>query len=67
MQSALLQGVQKAIIATTGEPNSTIAQLGGVPENHILGVSFFTGVPLLWGEYVAKVGVFPGLSRPCGP
>ena len=59
LQSALLQGVQKAIIATTGEPNSTVAQLGGVPENHILGSSFFTGVPLLLGGYVAKVGVFP--------
>ena len=59
VQSALLQQVQKAIIATTGEPNSTVAQLGGVPETHILGSSFFTGVALLWGEYVAKAGVFP--------
>ena len=47
VQSALLQQVQKAIIATIGEPNSTVAQLGGVPETHILGASFFTGAPLL--------------------
>ena len=59
VQSAILQGVQKAIIATTGQPNSTVAQLGGVPENHILGAAFFTGVPVRWGDYVAKVGVFP--------
>lgn len=57
--SAMLQGVQKAIIATTGEPNSTVAQLGGVPETHILGAAFFTGVPVRWGDFVAKVGVFP--------
>lgn len=57
--SGLLQQVQKAIIATTGEPNSTVAQLGGVPETHILGKSFYTGVPLRWGDYVAKVGVIP--------
>ena len=57
--SGLLQQVQKAIIATTGEPNSTVAQLGGVPENHILGVSFYTGVPIRFGDYVAKLGVFP--------
>ncbi|CAN5261953.1 catalase family protein [soil metagenome] len=57
--SAVLQQVQKAIIATTGEPNSTVAQLGGVPETQILGTSFFTGVPLRWGDYVAKVGVTP--------
>ena len=61
--SAIFQGVQKAIIATTGEPNSIVAQLGGVPETHILGSSFYTGAPLRWGEYVAKVSVQPVSSE----
>jgi hypothetical protein len=33
--------------------------LGGYPETHILGESFFTQVPIRYGDYVAKLGVFP--------
>ena len=57
--SGVLQGVQSAIVATTGEPNATVATLGGTPETHILGETFFTQVPLRFGDYVAKLRVKP--------
>ena len=34
--------MQSAIIATTGTPNATVATLGGQPETHILGETFYS-------------------------
>ena len=31
-----------------------------MPDNHPLGVSFFSGVPMRRGDYAAKLGVVPG-------
>ena len=33
--------------------------VGGNPDTHILGTSFFTQLPLRYGEYVSKIGVVP--------
>lgn len=57
--SATLRGVQSAIVAATGEPSPTIATLGGQPETHILGETFFSQAPLRFGDYIAKVSVAP--------
>ena len=57
--SGALQGVQSAILATTGQPNSMVATLGGQPETHILGDTFYSQTPLRWGAYVAKVRLKP--------
>ena len=57
--SGAFRGVQKAIIATTGQPNATVATLGGQPETHILGETFYSQVPMRFGDFVAKVAVAP--------
>ena len=40
--SAVMRQVQKAIVVITGHPNSTVATLGGQPETHILGETFYS-------------------------
>ena len=36
-----------------------ITTMGGQPETHILGETFYSQVPILYGDYIAKVAVFP--------
>ncbi len=57
--SGALQGVQSAIVAATGKPNATVATLGGQPETHILGETFYSQTPFRWGDHVAKVRLKP--------
>ncbi|MBV8682404.1 MAG: catalase family protein [Caulobacteraceae bacterium] len=57
--SAVMQGVQAAIVAAGGKPSPLVATLGGQPETHILGETFFSQTPLRWGDYVAKVRLMP--------
>jgi hypothetical protein len=56
--SALLRGVEATIEAVGGE-SGTLKSLGGHPQTHILGESFSTVVPVLYGPYYAKVAVVP--------
>jgi hypothetical protein len=56
--SAVLQGTEK-IIEAVGGKSGTIKALGGHPETHILGESFYSQVPILFGDYMAKVSVVP--------
>ena len=57
--SGALRGVQNVIVAATGTPNATVATLGGQPETHILGETFYSQVPIRFGNYIAKVAVAP--------
>ena len=57
--SAVMRQVQKVIVAITGEPNGTVATLGGQPETHILGETFYSQVPLRFGDFIAKISVAP--------
>jgi hypothetical protein len=57
--SAVMRQVQKAIVAITGRPNSTVATLGGHPETHILGETYYSQAPLRFGDYIAKISVAP--------
>ena len=59
VMSGAMQGLQKLVIATSGKPNATIATLGGQPETHILGDTFYSQVPVLYGEYIVKLAVAP--------
>ena len=54
--SSALRGI---VSITGGEPSPTIATLGGQPETHILGETFYTQVPLRYGDYMAKISVAP--------
>lgn len=56
--SAVLRGVESTLESLGGE-SGTLKSLGGHPQTHILGESFSTVVPLLYGPYYAKVAVVP--------
>ncbi|WP_144142178.1 catalase family protein [Paraburkholderia sp. BCC1884] len=56
--SAVLRGAEKVVEAVGGE-SGTLKSLGGHPETHILGETFYTGVPFLYGQYFAKLSVAP--------
>lgn len=56
--SAVLRGTEKIIEALGGE-SPTIKAMGGHPETHILGETFFSQVPMLFGPYMAKVSIAP--------
>jgi hypothetical protein len=57
--SAVMRQVQKVIVAITGRPNSTVATLGGHPETHILGDTFYSQAPLRFDDFIAKISVAP--------
>lgn len=56
--SAVLRGTEKLIEAVGGE-SGAIKSMGGHPETHPLGETFYTQVPILWGDYMAKVSIVP--------
>jgi len=56
--SAVLRGVEKTIEIAGGE-SGTLKSLGGHPLTHILGETFFTQVPVLYGPYIAKLQLAP--------
>ncbi|KND58970.1 Catalase [Candidatus Burkholderia verschuerenii] len=56
--SAVLR-VTEAAIEKLGGESGTIKSLGGHPETHILGETFYTAVPLLYGQYFGKLSVAP--------
>jgi len=56
--SAIMRGVE-ATLETFGTKSPTVISLGGHPETHILGETFYSQVPIRWGDYVAKVAVAP--------
>jgi hypothetical protein len=57
--SAVMRQVQKVIVAITGHPSATVATLGGQPETHILGETYYSQAPLRFGDYIAKISVAP--------
>ncbi|HKS12220.1 MAG TPA: catalase family protein [Pseudomonas sp.] len=56
--SAVLRGVESALESVGGE-SGTLKSLGGHPQTHILGESFSTVVPVLYGPYYAKLAMVP--------
>ncbi len=56
--SAVLRGTEKALEAVGGE-SATLKGLGGHPETHPLGETFFSGVPFLYGQNMAKFSIAP--------
>lgn len=56
--SAALRGLESVIEKVGGE-SATLKALGGHPATHILGETFFSQVPLLWGPYMAKLSLLP--------
>ena len=56
--SAALRGLETVVEAAGGE-SATLKALGGSPETNLLGESYFSQVPIRYGDYIAKVGVQP--------
>lgn len=56
--SAVLRGAEKVIEAVGGE-SASIKAMGGHPETHPLGETYFSQAPILFGRYMAKVALAP--------
>jgi hypothetical protein len=56
--SAAARGAEHALEAVGGG-SATIKALGGHPETHPLGETYYSQVPILYGRYMAKVQVVP--------
>ena len=56
--SAALRSVEGAL-EFVGLESATLTSLGGHPPYHPLGEEFFTQVPIRFGDYIAKMGLFP--------
>lgn len=56
--SAVLQGVEKVVEAFGGK-SPKLMSMGGHPETNLLGETFFTQVPVRYGNYVAKLSIAP--------
>lgn len=56
--SSVLQGTEKALEAVGGE-SATLKSLGGHPETHPLGETYYSQAPILYGNYMAKVALVP--------
>lgn len=56
--SALLRGAEH-MLESAGKQSATLVALGGHAQTHLLGETYFSQAPLLWGPYMAKVAVRP--------
>jgi hypothetical protein len=56
--SAVLRGIESTVEALGGE-SGTLKSLGGHPITHILGETYYSVVPFLYGPYYAKLSVVP--------
>jgi hypothetical protein len=56
--SAALRGLEKLVEAAGGQ-SATLTALGGHPETNPLGETYYTQVPVLWGDCFGKVCVRP--------
>ena len=56
--SAALQPIEAAL-QKSGHPSATLTTLGGQPETNVLGETYYSQVPLRYGDYIAKISVAP--------
>ncbi|MBB5693346.1 catalase family protein [Muricoccus pecuniae] len=56
--SAVLRGTEAAIEAVGGK-SATVTQLGGHPNTHILGETFYSQTPYRHGDFIAKYSIAP--------
>ena len=56
--STVMRGAEK-VVEAVGRESATLMTLGGYPQVHILGDEFYSQVPVLYGNYMAKVAVKP--------
>jgi len=56
--SKVMRGAENVIEAFGGK-SAAVRGMGGEPRTHPLGETYYTGVPLLYGDYIAKLSVAP--------
>ncbi|TZG27632.1 catalase family protein [Sphingomonas montanisoli] len=56
--SAVFRTLEKGVEAVGGE-SGFLEQLGGHRHTHPLGETFFSQAPIRYGDYIAKLGLFP--------
>ena len=56
--STALQGIETVLEAVGGKSGTLIA-MGGHPETNVLGETYYTQVPVLYGDYMAKLSIAP--------
>jgi hypothetical protein len=56
--STVLRSVESVVEAFGGE-SATLKTLGGAPQTHPLGETFYTQTPFRYGDYIAKFAVAP--------
>lgn len=56
--SAVMRGTER-LLEAVGTKSGTVMTLGGYPEVHILGDEFYSQVPILFGDYMAKMRLVP--------
>lgn len=56
--SAAMRGAE-TLLEKAGLESGKLKSLGGHPATHILGETFFSQVPILYGDYIAKVSLVP--------
>ena len=56
--SGALRGLETLVESVGGE-SGLLKTLGGHPEDHILGETFFSQAPIRYGDYIAKISVAP--------
>jgi hypothetical protein len=56
--SSVLRGLEAGLESVGGE-SATLKTLGGHPNNHILGATFYSQAPIRYGDYIAKMALFP--------
>jgi hypothetical protein len=56
--SKVLQGTEK-VIESFGSTSGAVRALGGEPATHPLGETYYTQVPLRYGDYIAKLSLAP--------
>lgn len=56
--SATLRGAETLVESVGGE-SAMLKQLGGHPRTHILGETFFSQLPIRYGDYIARLSIVP--------
>lgn len=56
--SAVARGTEKVIEAFGGQ-SATVISMGGQPETNVLGETYYSQAPLLYGQYMCKVALVP--------
>lgn len=55
--------VVETTLESVGGQSALLTALGGHPATHVLSEEFFTQVPIRYGDYIAKLGLFPATDE----